>query len=79
MSCRATTSLRQLIAVLQLITVATSLCEVFNYSLQTLLAVAIRSGIKNPFTTEITEITKSKPTKFFVCFVSFVVKEMNIS
>ena len=74
-----TTSPRQLIAVLQLITVVTSLCQALNCSLQTLPTMAIRSGIETPFTTEIAEITKCKPTKFFVCFVSFVLNEMIIS
>jgi hypothetical protein len=64
---------------LQLRTVATSLREVLNCSLQTLLTVAIGGGIETAFTTEITEITKSKPTKFFVCFVSFVVNEIILS
>jgi len=69
MSCRVTTSPRQLIAVLQPITVTSRPCS----------AVAIRSEIENPFFTEITDITKSKPTNFFVCFVSFVVNEIIVS
>jgi len=69
MSCRVTTSPRELIAVLQPITVTSRPCP----------TVAIRSGIKNPFTAQITEITKFKPTNFFVCFVSFVVNEIIVS